>query len=298
MTDSGPAEGVTGALVDSVLERAGGLREQVAVSVVDSSGGALELWRGSRMHPLFGESVTAEAATAATFGMPRAVLQGWQRRKPVLHMQLSRLNPAPVMPAAGASALRRDGDPIGGLAVESGGVLDDHAVIVQVLAAMQFEPVDPVDDASDASVVVPRRRPNGPAPLTAEEARVLVRAAVKRAADLERAVSVVVTDGAGALLSGYRTHPAAATLDLASAKAYTAVVLQTQTIDLEDWQAVDPVRSMQLSQLGPRPIIADFGGFPILRDGCVIGGLGISGAREDEDQRIGTAVLADADLLG
>lgn len=128
--------------------------------------------------------------------------------------------------------------------------------------------------------------------LTVEAAEEIIAACAKQAAAIGRTIGVAVVDDQGSVLVARRQEDLRPlTLELATAKAYTAAVMETPTRTLESWQQSRPVVLMQLSQLGRYPVVPGDGGIPVRRDGKVLGGLGMSGARGEED-RICEEVLA------
>ncbi|WP_427918749.1 GlcG/HbpS family heme-binding protein [Streptomyces sp. cg40] len=121
--------------------------------------------------------------------------------------------------------------------------------------------------------------------LTAAAADDIIAAAIKRAEAIGKEIGIAVVDADGAVLSARRSEDVRSlTLHLATAKAYSAAVMETPTRRLDAWQQTRPVLLMQLSQLGPHPVVPGDGGIPVRRDGRVIGGVGMSGARGEEDR--------------
>jgi uncharacterized protein GlcG (DUF336 family) len=127
------------------------------------------------------------------------------------------------------------------------------------------------------------------------EARALADDARARALELGRALSIAVVDYGGFIVLIERMEGARPmTADIALSKAYSAAVMQRPTDMLESWRDSDPVFFAQVGRMGHRPIVATKGGFTIKRDGAILGGLGISGGRPDEDQRVCVDVLKAA----
>lgn len=124
--------------------------------------------------------------------------------------------------------------------------------------------------------------------LTLAEAKLIAAAAQAEAQRNEWKVTIAVVDDGGHLLylqREYDTHFGA--VETAMAKAYAAVAFQRPTKTSED--AVLNGRLIHLSL--PKVIPAE-GGVPILRDGVVIGGLGISGVRAFQDGQVAAAGVA------
>lgn len=123
--------------------------------------------------------------------------------------------------------------------------------------------------------------------LVAAEVRSLMLAARIEAERLGLEVSVAMVDEAGVLLAlerldGARLH----TPEAAWLKARTAAIVRTATATLEDQVHADPAL---LSFPGRMPLA---GGMPIVHEGQVIGGVGSSGGRPDEDEKVCQAALA------
>ena len=126
--------------------------------------------------------------------------------------------------------------------------------------------------------------------LTREAASSLVRAAVEAAAANAVEIAVAVTDGAGQLVAFERTDGARfLAVDVAIDKAWTAVSSGMAT---HVWNAVlsgEPA----VAPLSTHPrLLGVAGGFPIVEDGRVIGGLGVSGGSHTQDMTVAEQALA------
>ena len=129
--------------------------------------------------------------------------------------------------------------------------------------------------------------------ITAAEAEAIVAAALERGAAIGKAFSVAVVDSGGFTVLVKRSDGARPlTPGIATAKAYSAAVMQRPTRMLQGWSESNPVFFAQLSQLAAQPIVATEGGVTIKRDGVILGGLGVSGGTGQEDQRVCDDVLA------
>lgn len=128
--------------------------------------------------------------------------------------------------------------------------------------------------------------------LTLSQARELIERAQRAAEQYDKALSVAVVDHGGHLLLVERQDGARPmTPTIAISKAYSAAVMQRPTAMLKPWRDSDPVFFGQVGRMGLHPIVATEGGVTIKRDGEFLGGLGVSGARGDEDQEICEAAL-------
>ena len=79
------------------------------------------------------------------------------------------------------------------------------------------------------------------------------------------------------------------TYEIAVAKANTALAFQAATADLA--QRVKPENKIAIGQLAQRIAFLG-GGVPILRDGAIVGAIGVSGGTEDEDVACAAACIA------
>lgn len=121
--------------------------------------------------------------------------------------------------------------------------------------------------------------------LTLEDAKRIATAAEQEAHANAWKVTVAVVDDGGHLLYLQRAHDTQfGTVETATMKAHAAVAFQRPTKSSED-----AVLSGRLIHLALPGVIPAEGGVPLLRDGIVIGGLGISGVRSMQDGQIAQA---------
>ena len=120
----------------------------------------------------------------------------------------------------------------------------------------------------------------------------LCQAVLEKADELGARVNVAVVDRSGRLAAFLR-HPDAAfhSSDIAVDKAYTAVSFGVPT---HQWPEVMSTMSeaVQKGMLLRDRFIAFGGGLPISLDGERIGGVGVSGGSEEQDQACAEAALA------
>ncbi|MEV5529260.1 GlcG/HbpS family heme-binding protein [Streptomyces prunicolor] len=120
----------------------------------------------------------------------------------------------------------------------------------------------------------------------------VIGACVKQSARIGKPVAAVVVDLEGRVVMARRADGVRdLVLQLATSKAYTAAIMERPTLLLEQWAHLTPDALARLSSLGPYPIMTGPGGFVIKQDSRLLGAFGVSGARGDEDQAIGDAVL-------
>ncbi len=124
-----------------------------------------------------------------------------------------------------------------------------------------------------------------------EAAATAVQAAQAKAAELAVAVNVAVVDRSGLLVAFLRAPGAPLhSIDIAIDKAYTAASFGLPT---GKWVAALAEHSEGVQRglvLRPRLVIFG-GGLPIGVDGQVVGGIGVSGASEEQDEACARAGL-------
>lgn len=122
--------------------------------------------------------------------------------------------------------------------------------------------------------------------LTTDDVRPMMGAGRAEAERLGLAVSFAVVDEAGVLLAlerldGARLH----TPEAAWLKARTTAIVRSATADLEKDVQADPAL---LAFPGRLPLA---GGLPVGHEGTVVGGVGSSGGKPEDDLRVCRAML-------
>ncbi|MGW0752268.1 GlcG/HbpS family heme-binding protein [Streptomyces sp. NPDC002587] len=133
------------------------------------------------------------------------------------------------------------------------------------------------------------------APLTTEDADLLV-AAVRTAAEAAGVTAGVTVLDAGGHLLAFRRDDRAVLVsgETSTRKACTALQLNAPTADLVD--AVRPGGPFHtLPTALDRPLLFIAGGLPVHRDGRLIGAIGVGGGAPDQDHAI--AATARAELV-
>ncbi|MFG2814619.1 heme-binding protein [Streptomyces sp. NPDC048410] len=130
------------------------------------------------------------------------------------------------------------------------------------------------------------------APLSIEDAELLIATARRAAEDAGVTVSVTVLDAGGHLLAFRRDDRAVLISgETSTRKAYTALQLDAPTADL-----VDLVQPGGLFHTLPtaldRPLLFIAGGVPVHRDGRLIGAIGVGGGAPDQDHGFATAAVS------
>jgi glc operon protein GlcG len=121
--------------------------------------------------------------------------------------------------------------------------------------------------------------------LTLDDAKRIAIAAEGEARRNEWKVVIAIVDDGGHLLYLQRSHDTQfGSVETAIAKAHAAVAFQRPTKASED-----AVLSGRLIHLALPGVIPAEGGVPLLLDGQIIGGLGVSGVRSFQDGQIAQA---------
>ncbi|MER7664139.1 heme-binding protein [Streptomyces sp. NPDC096193] len=129
------------------------------------------------------------------------------------------------------------------------------------------------------------------APLTTQDAEILVEAARSAAESAGVTVAVSVLDAGGHPLAFRRDDRAVLIAgETSTRKAYTALQLNAPTADL-----VDAVRPGGLFHTLPtaldKPLLFIAGGVPVQRDGRLIGAIGVGGGAPEQDHGFATAAV-------
>ena len=129
--------------------------------------------------------------------------------------------------------------------------------------------------------------------LTYEGARAILEAAASKAREIRLPLCVAVVDEGGHLLAFARIDDAKpSTAKVAITKAVSAALRRAATGPLPSEQDVSVLLSLGMPLASGGNLTCVRGGLPILWEGTVIGGIGISGGTEAQDQEIARAGLA------
>ena len=112
-----------------------------------------------------------------------------------------------------------------------------------------------------------------------------------KASDVKVPVAVCVTDIHGNIVLKHRMSGAPAfSIDIAERKAYTSALVGMRTADL--FALVQPGQPLfALVGLSGGRYCAMGGGVPLVRDGAIVAGIGVSGGTVDQDMEIVEAAL-------
>jgi uncharacterized protein GlcG (DUF336 family) len=122
-----------------------------------------------------------------------------------------------------------------------------------------------------------------------ETAKELVAAAEKRADEIGQPMVVTVANGEGNLVAQHRMDDAwLASVSISKNKAYTSAALDTPTHELAE--SSEPGNSLYGLQTTDEGRIVVFGGgYPLTKDGDVVGAIGASGGAVEQDRTVAEA---------
>lgn len=136
---------------------------------------------------------------------------------------------------------------------------------------------------------IDRPLPYGP-PLTLAQAKRMLAAAEAEAERNDWPVAIVIADASGdVVLSLKRDQTQHSALGIATGKALTAVNFRRPTKVFQDGIAAGGQGLRFLAVPGVTPLE---GGFPVVIDGHIVGGIGVSGVLSTQDTQVALAGLA------
>jgi uncharacterized protein GlcG (DUF336 family) len=295
------------ALIDRALAKARELKQAGAFAVLDAGGNVVSISRMGEASPASAWVSRGKAYVAAVQRAPSARNAANWRENPIIFSAFQRLMHDEIFPGPGAMPIRKNGRVVGG--ISTGGGLGPWTEIPGVdpsLLMADGKPANAEDliisyalqiayqnQHDDRKLPGPRweeRIDDLPHCLSVARAyadRVL-QAADKRGAR----AAVAVVDELGQLMQldrmeGSTLHGA----ELAEAKAMTALNFQRSTIDLA--KNFSPERFAEIKTLVHYKAFAGAGGVPIVRDGQVVGAVGVHGGGGPEaSDELARAALA------
>jgi len=126
-------------------------------------------------------------------------------------------------------------------------------------------------------------------PISLEQAKKIIAAAEIEAKKNDWPVAIAVVDGSGFLVAfGRLDNTQLGSVEVAIEKAKTSALFRRPTKAFEDTLAMGGAGLKLLKLPGGLPIE---GGLPIIRDGKVIGAIGVSGVKSTEDAQVASAGL-------
>ena len=128
-----------------------------------------------------------------------------------------------------------------------------------------------------------------------EEAKLMIEAAKKKSAEVNVLETIAIVDDGGNLIALERMNGARITgPEISIAKAYTAAghKRSTHLFNKEpNGPALPGNEAFGIQQMLPGKFAIFVGGFPIVVNGEVVGGIGVSGGNGEQDTAVGTAAL-------
>lgn len=125
--------------------------------------------------------------------------------------------------------------------------------------------------------------------ITLEEAQQIIDAAAKKAEEIGQPMDIAVVDAGGNLKAHARMDGAnIGSITIAINKAYTAIAFQCETGDLQEaTRPHGPIYGLNDAH-GGRLVVFP-GGIPLVRDGKIMGAIGVSTGTVEQDQEVATA---------
>jgi uncharacterized protein GlcG (DUF336 family) len=120
--------------------------------------------------------------------------------------------------------------------------------------------------------------------MTLELAEAVAKAALKKAEQIKRPMSVSIVDESGRLVFYSRMDGAGFfTFDTSRAKAMAAASFKRSTLEITQNKDLNPLLWYSLPSVVPAQALPSPGGLPIKKDGRVIGAIGLGGGSPEED---------------
>ena len=128
--------------------------------------------------------------------------------------------------------------------------------------------------------------------ITLKDAKRIIEAAEKKAAEIGQPMNIAVADAGGNLISHVRMDGAwIGSIDISIKKAYTSRAFDIATKDLATHsQSGNQFFGIHASNDGKIMIFA--GGIPLKQDGVVVGAIGVSGGSGEQDHAVAEAGAA------
>jgi len=125
--------------------------------------------------------------------------------------------------------------------------------------------------------------------ITLKQAKAIIEAAEQKASSIGQPMNVAVVDEGGNLIAHVRMDGAwIGSIDISMKKAYTSRAFDIATKDLaQHSQSGGQFFGIHASNNGKIMIFA--GGIPLLREGKVVGAIGVSGGSGEQDQAVAEA---------
>jgi uncharacterized protein GlcG (DUF336 family) len=128
--------------------------------------------------------------------------------------------------------------------------------------------------------------------ISLEDARRVIDAAIAKAEEIGQPQDIAVVDAGGNLKAHVRMDTAnIGSIHIAINKAYTSIAFQTQTRDLSE--ITRPTGDLYgLNDAHGGRLVVFPGGIPLVRDGHIVGAIGVSTGSIEQDQAVAEAGAA------
>jgi uncharacterized protein GlcG (DUF336 family) len=128
--------------------------------------------------------------------------------------------------------------------------------------------------------------------ITLEEARRVIDGAERKAGEIGQPMDIAVVDAGGNLKAHVRMDGAfVGSITISINKAYTAIAFQQETANLQDdTRPGGPI--FGLSDAHGGRLVVFPGGIPLVRDGEIVGAIGVSTGTVGQDQEVAEAGTA------
>lgn len=128
--------------------------------------------------------------------------------------------------------------------------------------------------------------------ISSEDARRVIDAAAAKAAEIGQPMDIAVVDAGGNLKAHVRMDGAnIGSIPISINKAYTAIAFQCETGDLQGATRPEgPIHGLSDAH-GGRLVVFP-GGIPLVRDGKIMGAVGVSTGTIEQDQEVAEAGVA------
>lgn len=137
--------------------------------------------------------------------------------------------------------------------------------------------------------------------ITLDDALPLLAAGRVKAEEIGVKQTLCICDDGGNVLALHRLPGARLTgVDISIAKAFTAAGHERATHlfnEAPDGPALPGNEAFGISHMLPGKFAIFVGGFPLVFNGQIVGGVGISGGNGAQDKAVGAAILAEFDAL-
>jgi uncharacterized protein GlcG (DUF336 family) len=297
------------------VAKAAELRQAGAIVVTDAAGGVVSL---SRMDdgPVASVAVSrAKASLAAIQGRPTANFAANAHERPEIFAAFQAILRYQPFPGPGGMPIVKNGRCVGGIATGGGiGPFTEIAGVDPTLLRIDGKPANAEDLVISTALGVPYvnqhgdralrapgdgSRPSTPLAFGLADALTVADLVIAKAKERDVSVGVAVLDELGRMIQNDRMDGAPlVSCEMAEAKAMTAAKFQRATSSLTEEFRSHSARMEAIEKIAGFTILAMGGGVPIMRDGRMVGALGVSGSGAFRDSGMGSAdeVLALAAL--